>query len=745
LSPGSGDPTPEWFLITGGTCTSGATSGTITFTAAYSHLANYIIGSATSGIQEAYYTVAPPGISIALVAGTNYTLSAPLFVRGGASLLAGNFATITHASFNTAIYVGAGTSFGASGGGEGYDIKNLIMVAGNVPWSVIPTGSISGSSPNATLTIPTCPAGFYANIPGQLLWLAGTASGLPTTVYGYGEFVLTTGGGSTCLPGVTNGTVNITQATPGVTNLSPHDNGSSLSFPAGPYFEDAAGQGAHFHDIKWVSPNTITLQGGNGFHFNNDQSASIDNIDMNAGYGWRLDSDFQASAVFAPGPSGPDSAILSYGPNVNVGSTTIGSCVRWYSGNDFGTVGQNVCQDYSTGGITVGLKRGGFGQFTINAGIHFENAGVASPWGVPLGNPAIMSIGGLNKPLVNHSITFGAGVGFSTAGDAAYPQFQPTPASQTTQQYYYLVAHQNTVTGCTSGGDCLSIPTLIGNAVVNDPSANNVTVNWYGWGSGTYGASSYMPVATYDLLRVSGAFPSNNILPPAPSGTGTYLVASGINPATACSIHNLCTFLDNVAPASLTSYAVQSSQTGNKNFYPLVQLLPGNVALTGQGRAGNGTFRASAGTMLYRGTPTCLNSMEYFGANYVASFLGMAFGSEGDIGFGCPAQYAPINNEGYGLGCWTQANPALCTTSKHMTVVIGPSPATTVVIDTSAIQPFSRVTITEDRTQGTNLGVTCDTVAGFSYSVSSVVYGTSLTIAASSAPTGKKCVDVDIQ
>jgi len=45
--------TPEAVLITGGSCVSRATSGTIQFVAQYNHKAGYLIGSATDGIQEA--------------------------------------------------------------------------------------------------------------------------------------------------------------------------------------------------------------------------------------------------------------------------------------------------------------------------------------------------------------------------------------------------------------------------------------------------------------------------------------------------------------------------------------------------------------------------------------------------------------------------------------------------------------------------------------------------------------------
>ena len=45
--------TAEPAMVTGGTCTAGAASGTIMFTPNYSHSAGYTISSASSGIQEA--------------------------------------------------------------------------------------------------------------------------------------------------------------------------------------------------------------------------------------------------------------------------------------------------------------------------------------------------------------------------------------------------------------------------------------------------------------------------------------------------------------------------------------------------------------------------------------------------------------------------------------------------------------------------------------------------------------------
>lgn len=55
ISGGTG--TPEAALITGGTCTSGAATGTVILTPANSHSGGWIIGSATGGIQEAHNAI----------------------------------------------------------------------------------------------------------------------------------------------------------------------------------------------------------------------------------------------------------------------------------------------------------------------------------------------------------------------------------------------------------------------------------------------------------------------------------------------------------------------------------------------------------------------------------------------------------------------------------------------------------------------------------------------------------------
>lgn len=64
LSGGTG--AAESVLITGGTCTSGATTGTITFTAVNTHTGAWTASSASDGLQEALYSVAD-GAKVAVV------------------------------------------------------------------------------------------------------------------------------------------------------------------------------------------------------------------------------------------------------------------------------------------------------------------------------------------------------------------------------------------------------------------------------------------------------------------------------------------------------------------------------------------------------------------------------------------------------------------------------------------------------------------------------------------------------
>jgi hypothetical protein len=75
----SGTGTPEVVLLTGGSCRSGASQGTIQFTAKYPHPSGYSIGSASDGIQEAIIAAAVPN--------TNGQISRQVIIDPGSHLI----------------------------------------------------------------------------------------------------------------------------------------------------------------------------------------------------------------------------------------------------------------------------------------------------------------------------------------------------------------------------------------------------------------------------------------------------------------------------------------------------------------------------------------------------------------------------------------------------------------------------------------------------------------------------------
>ena len=114
----SGTGTPEAVLVTGGACTPGAASGTITVTTGNPHPAGYTVGSASTGIQEAWNdawvsdSAAPPNANsqtapyVKLTADTKYNVYASVYLRGRGGILDGAGALIVCSTRDRCIYVG---------------------------------------------------------------------------------------------------------------------------------------------------------------------------------------------------------------------------------------------------------------------------------------------------------------------------------------------------------------------------------------------------------------------------------------------------------------------------------------------------------------------------------------------------------------------------------------------------------------------------------------------------------------
>jgi hypothetical protein len=105
----SGTGTSEVVLITGGTCKSGAPSGTIEFAASYAHPPGYSIGTATDGVQEAIIAAVMPNGQPSrqvMIDPGPHLFRARLSIRASTITVVASGATINCAMNDTCIMLG---------------------------------------------------------------------------------------------------------------------------------------------------------------------------------------------------------------------------------------------------------------------------------------------------------------------------------------------------------------------------------------------------------------------------------------------------------------------------------------------------------------------------------------------------------------------------------------------------------------------------------------------------------------
>lgn len=156
VSGGTG--TAEAALITGGTCTSGASSGTLTFTPANNHSGAWTVGPATSGIQEAYYA--------AVTTSTNPLNSVSIKAP------AGKFNIYAPINFNDPNNTIRGVSFNGEGPNtileRAFTSGDLLIIGGTSSGAAIQLGNFLIETPT-TMTV-TSGAGIH---------IQGTAATIP--------------------------------------------------------------------------------------------------------------------------------------------------------------------------------------------------------------------------------------------------------------------------------------------------------------------------------------------------------------------------------------------------------------------------------------------------------------------------------------------------------------------------------------------------------------------------------------
>jgi hypothetical protein len=89
----------------------------------------------------------------------------------------------------------------------------------------------------------------------------------------------------------------------------------------------------------------------------------------------------------------------------------------------------------------------------------------------------------------------------------------------------------------------------------------------------------------------------------------------------------------------------------------------------------------------------------------------------------------------FGTACRSSASPANCGFASSGTVAI-PAGAFTLTVNDPFVTATSRIVVNEDMTLGPQLGVTCNTAGGRTYSITNKTPGTSFAVTAASAPAG---------
>ncbi len=117
-----GSGTPEAVPVTGGSCLPGAASGTIMVTTTHAHKSGYRVGSASSGIQEAWNAAWTSDVGhdasnmaapyVKLMAGTDYSVMATVYLRGRGGILDGAGAYISCSTRDRCIKVGIASAIG---------------------------------------------------------------------------------------------------------------------------------------------------------------------------------------------------------------------------------------------------------------------------------------------------------------------------------------------------------------------------------------------------------------------------------------------------------------------------------------------------------------------------------------------------------------------------------------------------------------------------------------------------------
>lgn len=481
--------TAEAVPVTGGTCTPGGSSGTITVTTTFTHAAGYTVGSASTGIQEAINDAGAQHAGIVLLpaSGTtpNYMIYATVFLNSKKTLLSG-YGAMVQCFTRTACLIN-GNYLGTSG------LYNSISGIEFVPGLNVDGVQISSvTASSGTFTITT--AANHPFVTGDYVILFYSNASATQE----GRFKVT-----------------VTAA-----NQFTYSVGSS-TFSAAPSYGWAAIENTAIEDIAdhlTLRDIKMTSIGTQFFHWGvvvgNDQSFKLDGM-TNEGNGViRCTANFCGAMVYGRGDQGAAPVINI--DHLEASMQCSGNGVRYVSGNTLHVM-NSVVQGFAQYGI---YYAGGLQNLMVG-GTYEESGGCPN-----LAYPG--SIGASAGIVTNNDLTY---VGDDPIGG----QFPAFVAQNTgTQVNNYFVAVHSSAQGNMGMyyiGSCLTSGT------------GNCTTYWPefdldGLGTVTYdelrtvGASAIPPNGTGSYAIATGITSSvcstlgicNNV--DAQTGTSTYTVGT---------------------------------------------------------------------------------------------------------------------------------------------------------------------------------------------------------------------------
>ena len=517
----AGTGTAEAAAVTGGTCASGASTGTITVTTAHAHSAGYTVGAANGGNQEAINVAAGSGLSHAVIqevptggANTaNYNIYWPVFLKASKSMLNGYGAEWACYTRSTCLMVGTYAEGANASTVVGLELQSAVNVTG------AHISSVSASAGTYTITTSSSHnliAGdwvilYYTTpVQEQEARVQVLATGLTATQF---EYAL---GTATFSSSSGFGWVAIENAA-----------------------IEAETDGARLQDIKF----NAGLSGGmfhEGVVVGNDQSFKIDGMtNEGSGSAFRCDANFCSNMVYLRGDQG--AAPVGYLHHLEASMQCSGNGVRNVAGNTL-DVEDSVIQ--------------GVNQYAIYYG------GGLQPWSV---SNVYNESGSCNNPFYPGSLAAVAGYidnaqALTVVGDApiggVFPQFASGGAAGSQRNYYVVPVDANLGIG----------PMMfIGSAL---PATSGTSIPLYWPNPDLVGAGS----RSFYILVTIGAEPSSapytgNAFTITPSGTSGSCNSSGI-----------CTYTD--TQAATTAYTVAAAGWG-----PTLPFWPGSIILGNGGSA----------------------------------------------------------------------------------------------------------------------------------------------------------------